>query len=133
MTAKQWGVLAAVAVAIMVSATAFAADAPVDTGNYLLRQCREAIKIIDGKDGDIQDASYCFGFVRATYSALQMDASDFGVCPPSGGVTGEQGVRIVVKFLNEHPERLHEDAFVLAFVAMGQAFVCPPKKKGWKP
>jgi Rap1a immunity proteins len=44
-------------------------------------------------------------------------------CLPDG--TGsEQAIRIVVKYLNSHPEKLHKDAHILVVEALREAFPC---------
>ena len=49
-------------------------------------------------------------------------------CPPDGTTNG-QAVRIVVKYLRDHPEELHKHDSVLAFTALKAAFPCANRKK----
>jgi hypothetical protein len=47
---------------------------------------------------------------------------------PEGNTLG-QNARVLVKFLNDHPERLHEDEGLLVFAAFMNAFPCESKPK----
>ena len=48
---------------------------------------------------------------------------EFSICA-AYGITGDQTVKIVTKFLNEHPEELHSDASSLVALALMDAFPC---------
>lgn len=45
------------------------------------------------------------------------------ICNPEG-VTGEQYMLIVEKYLKDHPEELHESAYLLIDIALMEAFPC---------
>ena len=45
-------------------------------------------------------------------------------CPPKNGIQNEQYIRILVKWLNDHPDELHKSAKVSVFIAMSEAFPC---------
>jgi hypothetical protein len=47
-------------------------------------------------------------------------------CIPIGVSTG-QGARVVIKYLRDHPEQLHEDGPILTFNALIAAFPCTKK------
>jgi hypothetical protein len=49
------------------------------------------------------------GYILGVADALQLTPA---LCRPSG-VTNGQLVVVVEKFLNDHPERLHQDQFIL--------------------
>jgi len=44
------------------------------------------------------------------------------ICLPSEGISGDQARKIVVKYLEEHPEELHKPAQDEIFVALWKAF-----------
>ena len=46
-------------------------------------------------------------------------------CMPEQGVSSAQARILIVKWLKEHPERLHEQARLLVFHALAEAFPCP--------
>jgi hypothetical protein len=45
-------------------------------------------------------------------------------CMPEQGVSSAQARILIVKWLREHPERLHEQARLLVFHALAEAFPC---------
>lgn len=50
------------------------------------------------------------------------------VCLPEHGSTNAQVALVIVKFLRDHPERLHEDRTALMVDALSGAFPCRSKK-----
>jgi hypothetical protein len=50
-------------------------------------------------------------------------------CPPAAGVVPDQARLIVEKFLQDHPERLHERAAHLVAEALMNAFPCSKKPR----
>jgi hypothetical protein len=63
---------------------------------------------------------YCSGLVAGVSSASPR------VCPDDG-VTGGQQIRVVLKYLQDHPEELHLDDALLVDRALAKAFPCPKK------
>jgi hypothetical protein len=65
--------------------------------------------------------------VRPTYTEFTSD-KDIGpidVCFPKGnGVSNDQVVRIVVKWLQDHPQELHKGAESLVVCALHDSFPC---------
>jgi Rap1a immunity proteins len=49
-------------------------------------------------------------------------------CPPNGSNIF-QAAKVVVAYLDAHPERLHESFLGLAITAIAQAWPCAPGKK----
>lgn len=45
-------------------------------------------------------------------------------CVPANKITGGQVARVIVKYLKDHPERLHENETFLAIQALQAAFPC---------
>lgn len=91
-------------------------------GNYLLGSCQITIKQMDEKSfrPDILEAwrdGLCSGLVAGV-----MYSSAF-VCPADNVPPG-QAVRVVVKFLQDHPEKLNWAGVRLAQVALADAFPC---------
>ncbi|MGA7225461.1 MAG: Rap1a/Tai family immunity protein, partial [Candidatus Acidiferrales bacterium] len=78
------------------------------------------------------DVGFCFGFIDGANSAHQVwAASDktnhrnhaMSYCFPDS-VTNGQMLRVFVKYLDEHPQDLHEPAALLYIEAMRRAFPC---------
>lgn len=69
----------------------------------------------------------CWGYINAfqQLSALVDDGHKplTGACVPPEG-TAVQILRVVVAYLQRHPERLHERAGLVALSAMREAFPC---------
>ncbi|WP_223592418.1 Rap1a/Tai family immunity protein [Pseudomonas sp. A-R-19] len=119
--------LMAVAVAGMLgSGAAMAMD-----GNELLEGCQAMIQTDDTGEAPpvnlIIGAGQCLGIVegvRMTMFYLNGSLPEAArVCFPKGVTTG-QGARVVVKYLKDNPEELHEDATSLIFFAYHKAFPC---------
>ena len=88
--------------------------ADVSTANYVMAGCRGFLQT------PIQtrlEAGYCAGAVRALVYAAP------GVCAPPYG-TNEQGVRVVVQYIDSRPARLHENFMDLALEALKAAWPC---------
>lgn len=119
------------------SVVAVAQDGSVDDGNALLKQCTPAAKLLDGvhvDNSEIPDAMFCIGYIRATLdvyatwegtdTALGRKQSVWPCLPFTKSIQTGQGVLIVVKYLKEHPEKLHLDNAALAAEALREAFPC---------
>jgi hypothetical protein len=105
-------------------------------GNKLLKQCGLAVSHMDGvkTKPNLESAgemSFCLGFMQGITNMnllyQQVLKSDAQFCLPEHGITNGQAARIIVKYLRNYPEDLHEDEFVLAALAFKDAFPC---KKG---
>ena len=71
---------------------------------------------------------FCFGLMEGiTFSnelyKLRAPGKEF-LCLPKGGVTNGQAARVVLRYLRDHPEQLHEKASFLAVLALRDAFPC---------
>jgi hypothetical protein len=63
------------------------------------------------------DVGYCHGMVQGV---IYFSTSD---CAPEG-VSIKQDLRVVVKYLEDHPEKLHLHAAQLVMEALAKAFPC---------
>lgn len=121
------------ALVIVCNSFAFATPGMTD-GNMLLKACNAAVQYDDtGKsNGTSVDVGYCYGFVEGvrntlaiwTISAKTLHEAGPHVCMPSEGIENGQAARIIVKYLKDHPEELHEFAALLAMEAFQNAFPC---------
>jgi Rap1a immunity proteins len=105
--------------------------APYD-GKKLLDQCTQVVKTepLD-KTSEAFDAGYCLGVMQGITSISQLlffEMEKNGVpklfCLPKQGFSHEQMVRVVLKYLNDHPEHLHIYAIALITRALVEAFPC---------
>src|SRR6266581_9641190 len=92
-------------------------------GHDLLEQCRDGMQTTR----ETFKAGYCAGFVSGV---LDMHMAWFGVsgsnlrswfCLPGQGIILEQATRLVLYYLETHPERLHIDRMQLVLEAMRDA------------
>jgi hypothetical protein len=104
----------------------------IDTGNKLLSQCESEL----GGANQI----YCMGLLDgfSTFQ-LQMNQFDFfimknnkfnsvpKICSPIK-ITMGQVEKMVIKWLNDHPERLHEYVAILVMAAYRELFPCEAKE-----
>lgn len=112
-----------------------------NTGNNLIDQCGIAVGHMDTNtaaraplSGSQQiDSGYCLGLVHGIAEAARANEiafhhQDFG-CPPRQGIETGQAARIVLKFLQDHPEKLHQPDSLIAIEAIRDAFPCVASKK----
>jgi hypothetical protein len=89
-------------------------------GNFLLVSCEVSIRGMEGSDftgtGEAWRGGNCMGLVRGVYSALPT------VC--AANVTIGQLIRVVVKYLQNHPEKLNLEDVLLVRSALESAFPC---------
>jgi hypothetical protein len=127
LTATLEGLMRRLLLIALVSLTSYAqtaADTAL-TGNRLIVGCAVAVRFMDdpsklSKDDAFQFA-YCLGLVRGVTDAL--DYTDKISLPKNHNVG--QSVRIVQKYLQDHPEELAERDSLLVFTALVKGF---PKK-----
>lgn len=103
-------------------------------GNELLVDCEAGINFVDGNVKSLDasklvGAGRCVGFLQGVFAMNYYYEwkGDGLFCFPNS-VTYGQYVRIVVKYLRDHPEQLHKDEFLLAATALITAFPCTNKK-----
>jgi hypothetical protein len=90
-------------------------------GNKLILSCKAAVEFAEGKEwksgGEAFDMGFCLGLVEGVaFSSPE-------VCT-SSDVTHGQGARVVLKYLNDHPEKLSLRRDRLVEAALAQAFPC---------
>jgi Rap1a immunity proteins len=94
--------------------TVTGADAVESSGNYWLPHCKlvESTRLTT-------EYTYCLGML----DGLIYLSSHVGICPPEEGTMG-QAVRVVVRYMEMRPQRLHEPFKQLAVDAMRAAWPC---------
>lgn len=95
------------------------ANDPFMTGTWMLPHCKAAT---EGKPGYGAWGGHCAGIIEA----LGWVGSKSGVlCVPAGAViTGNQAQRVVIRWLEMHPEKLHLDFKELAMEALVNTWPC---------
>ena len=112
---------------LLISHQAFA---KVD-GNRLLAQCRSAERFINKTQavdhGEILNAGICIGMTRGIIEAMTVfskNSSELNACFPKGGIGVDRGIRIVIKYLEDHPEGLYQPDTALMMLALLDAYPC---------
>jgi hypothetical protein len=97
------------------------------TGNELLKICEH----VDAPDSEVTwDTMHCLGYITGVTDAntvwwdFKPEVRGGPNYCPAEGVNNGQIFRIVVKYLREHPERLHFPAARLINDALTKAFPC---------
>lgn len=102
------------------------------TEKTVLQQCRTALALFDsGGEAPkaataLTDATWCSGYVSAIMDMniwLQANGTASAPCLPENS-TAEQGVRVFVRYANDHPEQMNQPPAILVTRALQLAFPC---------
>ena len=104
------------------TAQAYAENAHLTNGNDLSDQCGAALA---GQFG--ARAGLCVGFINGYRQLATMLPEQKLLCLPSENVPNGQLIKVVVKYLDQHPEKLHLPAAQLIYESTNEAFPCPAK------
>jgi hypothetical protein len=107
--------------AVLLSTTTPSAAEDMTSGNALLQSCLNFINQVPASQFntlEIQKEGICIGAATATVVVSPK------ICQPKG-VTNGQAVRVVIAYMQQHPERLHEHIAQLAEEAASNAWPCP--------
>jgi len=99
-------------------------------GNDLRDQCGAALEKQTGAR-----AGLCVGYINAyrELAAMLPESAGIKLCLPAPGVGNEQFIKIVLKYLDQHPEKLHLPAAQLIYDATDEAFPCHANASTDKP
>lgn len=113
-------------------------ESPHFTGEMMLAKCAKGLTYKESPaltERDVRDILYCSGYVRGFMDGVDvgqtamLSHSHAGAartsCAPD--VSTGQGMRVFLKYLGDHPERLHEPAYILMWAALSQAWPCNSK------
>ena len=106
---------------LLLNAVISTASAQQETAsaNRRMPGCRGAVTPNDNSDRFLKGV--CTGAVDALMAAVD------DICPPPQATIG-QALRVVVKYIDDRPARLHEDFKSLAVEAMRASWPCKNKK-----
>lgn len=99
------------------------------SGSYYLQVCETSLEKIDTNSTYIQglESGFCYGSISTAYGVLNIQGgrlSKYKSCLPDEALPNDQLIRIVLKYLKDHPEDLHKDGLVSVFLALMTAFNC---------
>lgn len=119
-------------------------------GNDLLRACKEGIRMMEGEklsSNALSGATFCSGYISgfsdgmastagfnagkkinlkdATPEVALQDVRKYSIyCTYGNRVTNLQKTRVVVRYLEQNPQFLHEPQSILVTRALSEAFPC---------
>ncbi len=93
-----------------------------DSGNYMFPRCKA---LVEGKPLQVWEGQ-CGGVVDTLVWVGSSLPRGGRFCPPRG-IPPEQAHRVVVRWLETHPEKLHLRFLGLAVQALMEAWPCPKK------
>lgn len=116
---------AGIAVAVALTGALASGNTMALDGNGLLLQCQALIRSMESQGPDTYDSGHCMGVVQAVTDMLVLYQNQLPkkFCVPHD-ITYGQGVRIVVKYLQDHPSLLNNHDSVLVLSAYNDAFGC---------
>lgn len=101
------------------------------TGAELLGRCGAAEKSMEGgqlSGEEMLDAMWCMGYVSGLLDGFSVGDYKVGevkmMCPPGEELTRAQALRIVTKWLREHPDALQKSGRRGALLALSSAYPC---------
>lgn len=101
-----------------------------NTGETLIEHCNATLKLQDINNPTPEDHAKsvgCLSYLEGVKHLLYEQNSftkQRNICFPETGISNGQAARIVVNFLDENPEKLHEHKLNLALEAFAHAFPC---------
>jgi hypothetical protein len=113
---------------VLLSGTAMGSDV---TANGFLKRCKVADVARDTKkwkQGTEVAIGLCYGYIGGVVDMAYITRDRAPIfCEPSNVTVGELTM-ILLKYLNDHPERLQEHEGILTVDAFKQAFPCKAPK-----
>jgi hypothetical protein len=127
MPALDWiSYMAIAALAVLLSCT----SAQAATANEVLPACKLYLSVVErhgtasqSEISHLLDAGECLGAVYAMLTVSHTLAEPLKFCPPVE-FDAEQGVRVVVAYIEKRPERKREDFTMIALEALRAKWPC---------
>jgi hypothetical protein len=111
------------------------------TGNDVLSSCQTAVRVFDNDGGLVGghvdehfDSGWCTGWVTGALELTKLHNEWTKViggkptllqfCVPKSGIPVIQAMRIVVKYLKDHPAELNNEGMDLTVAALKDSFPC---------
>jgi hypothetical protein len=95
------------------------------SANYWLPHCKEVVEQRPIDEGRFGLAMFCAGVVQGI-AVMALNAPEAGRCAkPPHDVSRQQLVRVVVRYIEARPQRMHEFFPSLVLEALREAWPCP--------
>ena len=114
-------------IALGLLGTSVLAQAPENSADQVLQYCRAWLNHQTGPDTDAFTRGTCVGTIEGIHFVMGFYPPEytFSRCDPVNGVvTIEQVVRVVVSYIEQRPQRMHESFKMLAVEAISKAWPC---------
>ena len=109
---------------MLVFAFAIPAHAAMNTGSDLLRACEIAVdQSFDVNITQAMEGGFCMGLAASFIDLDRVSGTDVKWCVPER-VTVGQGIRVLLKYMNANPEKLHLNSIIVAALAFQSSFPC---------
>jgi len=101
-----------------------------NSGATLVNHCNATLKLQDIDNPTHEDhvrSVACLSYLEGVKQLLYKQESftqDRNICFPEDGISNGQAARIVVNFLNEHPEKIQEQKLEFVLKSFSHAFPC---------
>jgi hypothetical protein len=89
------------------------------TGNKLIKTCEKYN--VEITNVDFQMTAYCTGYITGVVDGMNYIENRF--CVPRKVIYG-QIIKVVIKYLKNNPQRLHQDYAPLIYSAVSESFPC---------
>ncbi|MEH6811293.1 MAG: Rap1a/Tai family immunity protein [Motiliproteus sp.] len=115
---------------LLIVITASSSIEAMADGNYLLQRCKHAVKPAANLSMSTQRAaiSYCFGLLQGVREVNRLyegkNASEAYFCLGSQRLSHSETAKLVVDYLQQNPQRLHQNESILTVQALRQAYPC---------
>jgi hypothetical protein len=101
-----------------------------NSADALVMNCRDAVRIDEEESGDANRRAACLQYIAGVFDGQSysagMKGGKYPVCLDSE-VTLTQMAKVIVKYGDEHPEKLHQTAIYLINAALESAYPCHGK------
>lgn len=100
-------------------------------GYSLHKECNQILQFAETGylDENSVGGSFCMGMVNGMLALNSIYQSRLGkkalFCPPAATITNAEGAKLVVNYLDKHPEQMTSDTGSLMFFAFMDAYPCP--------
>ncbi|ERR1700722_7831107 len=95
------------------------------SADAIAQRCK-ALNVKKPSEDDLGKASFCLGYMMGaveiqTYLAANGISTSVGECIPES-VDGKEMALVFLKYLDDHPEKLHVNAAIAVHAALAQAY-----------
>jgi len=97
--------------------------AVMDSGNWMLPHCQHFAGKHVGEQSDVWEAE-CAAIISTLLFVGPGLPDGWKICAPVNSVTTQQAARVVVKYMEAHPEKLHLNYKVIAMSALDATWPC---------